>query len=244
MTDTPTLPTVEVFGPTIQGEGPSTGRPATFIRLGHCNLSCSWCDTPYSWDATRHDLEAEITDRPAGDLLDVVAASGEPVSLTVLTGGEPLMHQRRPGMAALLDGLDELDQDVEVETNGTIPPTDELTQRPRVRFNVSPKLAHAGMDEKRTLRPGALKQFAALARDGRAVFKFVATDRDDLEDVRDIVRRYSVPARAVWIMPEGTQPGQLLASARDLLTDPYLLRMGWNLTPRLHALLWPNERSR
>ena len=43
-----TSPVSEVFGPTLQGEGPHAGRPCHFIRLGGCNLSCSWCDTPYS----------------------------------------------------------------------------------------------------------------------------------------------------------------------------------------------------
>jgi 7-carboxy-7-deazaguanine synthase len=41
------------FGPTFQGEGPSAGRRALFIRLSHCNLSCPGCDTPESWDWSR-----------------------------------------------------------------------------------------------------------------------------------------------------------------------------------------------
>jgi pyruvate-formate lyase-activating enzyme len=36
----------EVFGPTVQGEGPSLGRAASFIRTGGCNLTCSWCTVP------------------------------------------------------------------------------------------------------------------------------------------------------------------------------------------------------
>ena len=36
----------EIF-PTIQGEGPYVGYPAVFIRLGGCNLACSFCDTEF-----------------------------------------------------------------------------------------------------------------------------------------------------------------------------------------------------
>ena len=34
----------------IDGEGPTAGEIATFIRFGGCNLSCIWCDTAYSID--------------------------------------------------------------------------------------------------------------------------------------------------------------------------------------------------
>jgi 7-carboxy-7-deazaguanine synthase len=30
----------ELFGPTLQSEGPSAGRLASFIRLSGCSLSC------------------------------------------------------------------------------------------------------------------------------------------------------------------------------------------------------------
>ncbi|MDQ3757733.1 MAG: 7-carboxy-7-deazaguanine synthase QueE, partial [Actinomycetota bacterium] len=36
-----TLVVSEVFGPTWQGEGPSVGRTAAFVRLGRCNLACT-----------------------------------------------------------------------------------------------------------------------------------------------------------------------------------------------------------
>ena len=34
----------------IDGEGPTQGELATFIRFQGCNLRCKWCDTKYSYD--------------------------------------------------------------------------------------------------------------------------------------------------------------------------------------------------
>ena len=47
----------EIFGLTIQGEGPSVGRRAVFLRLRRCNLACDWCDTRYTWDKNDPDYD-------------------------------------------------------------------------------------------------------------------------------------------------------------------------------------------
>jgi 7-carboxy-7-deazaguanine synthase len=77
------LPVVEEFY-TLQGEGFYTGHPAYFIRLGGCDIGCSWCDTKNSWNAYQHNLVD--ADRLIQNAVEC------PSSLVVITGGEPLMH--------------------------------------------------------------------------------------------------------------------------------------------------------
>src|SRR5690606_2170027 len=55
--DVMTLNVNEIFGITIQGEGPSMGRPCAFVRLFQCNLQCTWCDTPYTWAVTERKAQ-------------------------------------------------------------------------------------------------------------------------------------------------------------------------------------------
>lgn len=234
-----TLVVSEVFGPTIAGEGPSTGRLCGFIRLGGCNLHCVWCDTAYTWDASRYDLRREMARRPIPDVLAQVRAYGVP--LVVVSGGEPLLHQGQAGWRALLDGLGRLGVDVEVETNGTQAPTSH-TSRHVTRFNVSPKLVHAGDPAHARLSRGALEEFTHHARRGRAVFKFVCRDTADIPEVAGIVKAYNIPAASVWVMPCGDTPDTVLAGTRELAGP--VIAAGWNLTTRLHTLIWASERGR
>ncbi|NWF31173.1 7-carboxy-7-deazaguanine synthase QueE [Streptomyces sp. PKU-EA00015] len=233
---TPTLVVSEVFGPTVQGEGPSTGRRASFIRLGGCNLHCSWCDTPYTWDGSSHDLRTELTRTLVVDLA-ARALEGAP-QLVVLTGGEPLLHQYQPGWAELLAALTVAGVEVEVETNGTIAPT-AATTAAVARFNVSPKLAHAGDPEHIRLRPRAI---AALRATGRAAFKFVCATKGDVDEAAAHAAAWGLPLSTVWVMPEGTDP-VTLSHHLNAIADP-AIGHGFNLTTRLHVLAWGNERAR
>ncbi len=76
------LPLVEEFY-SVQGEGCNTGKAAYFIRVGGCDICCSWCDTKYAWDAALHPLV------PVESIVSNVIASG--ADSVVVTGGEPLM---------------------------------------------------------------------------------------------------------------------------------------------------------
>ena len=76
------LPIVEEFY-SIQGEGCNTGKAAYFVRIGGCDIGCSWCDTKYSWKADLHPMIEVET------IIDHVLNSG--ADSVVVTGGEPLM---------------------------------------------------------------------------------------------------------------------------------------------------------
>lgn len=211
------LAVAEIFR-AFQGEGPSAGRPATFLRLGGCNLSCSWCDTPYTWDSSRYDLRAEITNMAVPDVIDALAG----IDLVVITGGEPLLQYAALGKVASAVAH----RGLEVETNGTLPPPPWAAV---AVFNVSPKLPNSGRVS--PLHP------AWIGWDTTR-FKFVVRDFTDL----DLVAAYGTPPERTWIMPEGTDTACLLDRARQL-ADPVLAR-GWNFTLRQHALLWGSERGR
>jgi 7-carboxy-7-deazaguanine synthase len=237
--DPGTLVVSEVFGPTYQGEGPSLGQRAAFVRLGRCNLDCgsgpasTWaCDTPYTWNWERFDRDVELRAVRTGDLIAAVAAMG--VERVVVTGGEPLIQQRQ--LESFLLAARERGWAVEIETNGTIAPRREVVAAVE-RFNVSPKLTGSGVPPERALRAEAL---ATLRDSGRAVFKFVVARPAELDEVAAVTAAHRLAP--VWIMPAGTTAEAVLACARAL-ADPVLDR-GWNLTTRLHVLLWGDERGR
>lgn len=224
----------ETFGPTFQGEGPSTGRYAHFIRLFGCHLSCIWCDSPQTHDATRCDLAAEQRILSIEDILSWLAA--DPAYLLVVTGGEPLLQPHAVGRLLCTIRERALATDVEIETSGTIAPTDMITSAV-TRFNVSPKLAHSGLRRHQRIRPAVLRD---LADSGKAVWKFVVQELDDLDEIQELVDAYGL--HPVWVMPEGTDSSTVLARTQ-MLADPVLARR-WNLSTRLHTLLWENDRGR
>jgi organic radical activating enzyme len=224
----------ETFGdkkPTFQGEGPSTGTPAVFIRLSRCNLACSWCDTKYTWDWAHYDPRKESA------RLSVIAlaewALSMPPGLVVITGGEPLLQQ--PKLISLVPLLLAGGKRIEVETNGTVTP-DPALMADGVTFNVSPKLANSGVAGATRIVPGPLEAFVAS---GRAMFKFVAADISDLDEIAGLTGRFGL--KPVYVMPEaGTS--ELLLDRTRLLAGPAAAR-GWHFTTRLQVQAFGGARG-
>jgi len=67
----------------VQGESTHAGRPCVFVRLSHCNLRCSWCDTEYAF--------YEGADRSFKSLLEEIKSYH--CNLVEITGGEPLLQK-------------------------------------------------------------------------------------------------------------------------------------------------------
>lgn len=230
----PGLHVCEVFGPTFQGEGPSLGRRAVFVRLAGCNLDCHWCDTPYAWDWRRFERSEES--RPMDPVEVASWAAAQRTDLVVVTGGEPLLQRR--ALTGLVQEMAEVgcQAEVEVETNGTVTPGETLLAAV-TRFNVSPKLAGSGVDRSRRIRPQVLRGFATC---GKAVFKFVIADDADVHELADLER--DLDLAPIWVMPQGRDPDHVLDACQRLAL--VALDHGWALTTRLHLLLWGDERGR
>lgn len=222
-----TLPVAECFGPVWQGEGPHAGRLCSFLRLGLCNLACEWCDTPYTWDTSRFDVHREAPPTHAEQILNTLAEHR--TLLLILTGGEPLIHATNPALADVLYGWA---GEVDVETNGTLPPPEWW---PRVTlFSVSPKLWTGGPEHRR-IKPTVLARWAALPN---AIFKVVCQSREQVAEVAE--HRWADPERT-WIMPEGRSPEEVLHTARHIA--PAVADHGFHLTLRNQTLMYGDERG-
>ena len=239
----------EIFR-SIQGEGRSAGETRTFVRLSGCNLHCTWCDTPYTWN-WRGTKWPHEKDRPGAPHkfdpdIETIEISVEEVAQAVkslpapgivLTGGEPLIQSA--GLEALIARLKQGDPAllIEIETNGTIAPSDALAGAVDL-FMVSPKLAHAGDRPALALRPAALAAFAAL---GSAWFKFVVREPADLDEIAALTERVGIPGERIMVMPEGTDSAAL--RTREARLRPPAEAAGYAWSDRLHIHLYGDTRG-
>jgi organic radical activating enzyme len=229
----PMLRISEMFGPTLQGEGRNQGRPAAFVRFGLCNLDCSWCDTPYTWDwrgknGIVFDPKEEIHRIPLSDVLLWAA----PFYRIIISGGEPLVQKKNLGIlaSALLDQ----GKAVEVETNGSLDPSglDE-----RISFCVSPKIDSSGVAWNKAINISALRNFQKMG----ASYKFVIGHRGEIRSVKQIQADAEIDNTKIWLMPEGRTKEEII----DRL--PWLFEIcsieGWNLSTRLQVLAFDDRRG-
>ena len=207
----------------LQGEGPSLGVPAHFLRLQGCDVGCRWCDTKYTWDA------GGGRERTVAQALDELEALGA-APLLVVTGGEPLSH---PGVGGLLDAALERWARVEVETSGLVPP---VRVHARLAYNLSPKLPSATYRWDETWR-----HVAAYAADPNTTFKLVVGDDPDEADALRLIAGRGLPRERTLLMPEGLTDAALRARAVRLAETCKRERL--RLSPRLHVWLWGARRG-
>lgn len=237
-TTTPGEP--ELFA-SLQGEGPSTGRPCAFVRLSRCNLACQWCDTAYTWRFTgdnRPHRDGLAFERQANQLtMDEAEVAARIMALgqdrLVITGGEPLLQG--PALARMVAALSGVS--VEIETNGTVEPHPALD--PLVaQYTVSPKLEHSGNDPATALNP---KRLSAWAGEPKAWFKFVIQRPEDVAEVLALIEAHAIDRARVYLMAEGTDSETLRSRERWLA--PLALEHGLRLSGRLHIHLYGDTRG-
>ena len=240
----------EIFGPTLQGEGSAVGRHCLFVRLGNCNLECTWCDTAYTWafspekaaktaSGTQYDKAEQLREMTPMQIIDELKTywdiDAHP-TMVVISGGEPLMQRHQ--LIELVRLLKLRGCPVHIETAGTLLPPAELTEVV-TQYNVSPKLANSGNVLTKRFKPAVLAHFASL---DQSWFKFVVTSPRELDEVDEIVATTGIPADRVMIMPEGVTAESNMEVARQV-ADAAIGR-GFGLTLRNHILLWRDVRGR
>ena len=191
----------------IQGEGTYMGYPAVFLRLSGCNLMCGGQGTQFdgelhnnaTWRCDTIDVWMKGVSQSITDLVMHFHEAGYIAHLLkgahlVVTGGEPTLQE-----GALIDFLDTLKKDVprlfvEVETNGTIVPSEELALEVN-HWNISPKLANSGNSFNTQFNHRAVDYFK---KQKSVCWKFVIANQDDLEEVLDT---YQVSQQKMYLMP-------------------------------------------
>ena len=207
----------------LQGEGPTAGTPAHFLRLQGCDVGCRWCDSKYTWDATGGE------GLPLERVIAGLRALGE-APLLVVTGGEPLAHE---GVRELLVAALGLWPRVEVETSGLLPPP---LSHPRLAYNCSPKLPSATDRWAETWAHAA-----AFAADANTTFKLVVGDDPDADEALRLVAAHGLPRARVVLMPEGLTDAAVRARAGALAE--VCKREGLRFGARLHVWLWGARRG-
>ena len=104
------LPVVEEFY-SLQGEGFHFGKAAYFLRIGGCDVGCSWCDTKFSWNPGVHPVV------DVDQIIERITAC--PAGAVVITGGEPLIFD----LTYLCNRLKDNGIETFLETSGAYPLT-------------------------------------------------------------------------------------------------------------------------
>jgi 7-carboxy-7-deazaguanine synthase len=240
------LPIIEIFGPTIQGEGAIAGKVSHFVRTGGCGYKCVWCDSMHAVDAEQ--VKKNRTMMHASEICDRLLRFNRAEYVTI-TGGDPVMWD----LGLLINHLQAANFKVTVETQGQLWKT-WLTKCDQV--TVSPKPPSSGMTGK--MKMDVLNKYWSLL--GRKMsMKIVVFDDADFEFVRymrkefpnvDLYISAGTPQRII----DKTQlvTVEMQAEYDQAIKHDILTRMDWltakvfkspdlfNVTvfPQMHVLIW------
>jgi 7-cyano-7-deazaguanosine (preQ0) biosynthesis protein QueE len=225
----------EIYGPVRQGEGALLGVAMPFVRTAACNLSCSWCDSRYTWEPGY-----TYTNMTVDEIMARIEALGGDCQWVALTGGEPTIQ---PDAGLLVSRLAERELQVIVETNGLrLCP---WFAAPNVFVSCSPKLPASGQDtpaRRRKVARLAQARMASPALRARSQWKFVIATEADLEALVPYCADVGIDLSGapdsipVYVQPDGyIQP-----------IPAYLHMLGWlqdhapagvRVTPQVHRLV-------
>ncbi len=239
------IPIIEIFGPTIQGEGALAGKRTFFIRTGGCGYRCEWCDTMYAVDPVQ--VKKNSTLMKADQIVNELShlTTKQPAEWVTISGGDPVMHNLRD----LVHELGQYNFSVAVETQGQFfKPWLQLVKQ----VTVSPKGPSSGMEDK--LDHEILEAYVDMHwAQHNVCFKVVIFNEQDLKFAIEIHEEYpDIP----FYLSVGT-PQHESFLALDIQRATICRSMKWlferaveevelrdvTILPQLHTLAWGNRRG-
>ena len=233
----------EIFGPTIQGEGPLIGRPTVFVRTAGCDYRCAWCDTLY---AVLPDYRDEwILMSPPQIMARVNELAGDSSVLISLSGGNPALQPLAPVIALGRRHS----HSFALETQGSVSQAwfAELDW-----LILSPKPPSSGMITDWNALEACLE---AAEGKPRCVLKIVVFDDADYSYAQTAAARH--PTLPVYL--QVGNPAPLIAAGGAVAGEPdedLMHRLRWlagkviadhwfaaTVLPQLHVLAWGNKRG-
>lgn len=226
------FPVVEIFGPTIQGEGELIGVPTMFVRFGGCDYRCRWCDTLYA--VLPNEVKKNTTLMTVEGIMFQLLRQGQRTSWVTLSGGNPCLYD----LSELTNRLHEEGFFINVETQGSVykawvADCDLLT--------VSPKPPSSGMNTDFSV----LNRFLAHEN---AILKVPVFDDEDFEYAKDLRQRYlGIP---MYLQVGNSEPSETTSEellrrldwlVQKTLSDEEMFDVA--VLPQLHVLLWGNKRG-
>lgn len=215
----------------VDGEGPTAGQIATFIRFGGCNLNCSWCDTSYS---TPKDIKG--TPMTKEEIHEFIKTNG--AQNVTLTGGEPLIQPDIEELIIFLSKDENLS--IHIETNGSVdikPIKNKLKQDNypnNVDFILDYKLPNSKMEK--LMYHDNLNNVQSSD-----VYKFVVASKEDLAIALQIIKEYDLPNKClVYFSPVLGQiePVEIVEFMKEHKLNKVRLQL------QLHKFIWsPDTRE-
>lgn len=229
---TPHLDVSEFFCDTIQGEGINIGMPATFLRVQHCTLACTWCDTQAVWHEGNPYTFTALFELMEDFEVQKKLYQGQHL---VFTGGSPLKQQDRiiAFVEAFIDRFG-FKPHIEIENECTIMPLDDLIILVDT-WNNSPKLLNSGNLSIISYQPAVLTTLGSLEN---SWFKFVVEGLQTEWD--EIWSRYIQPgyidASQIILMPLGGSRAELEKNREAVVQ--MAIENNVRYTTREHVVLW------
>ena len=176
------IPVLEIFGPTIQGEGAVIGQKTMFVRTAGCDYSCSWCDSAFTWDGSGKDQIEMLTAEEIWEELKRLGGDG--FSFVTISGGNPALLKNLDRLIALLK---ENEITIGVETQGSrwqdwFYDIDELT--------ISPKPPSSGMDTDFHILDEIIANLQNSQNGHHLSLKVVIFNDEDYQYAKQVHQRY------------------------------------------------------